>query len=141
MKKMTREEVFIFLSEHPLTAHLATVREDGRPHVAPIWIGIDGEEILFTTWSDSIKGKHIQRNGYAALSVDDSIPPFNSARLEGPVAVVDDPDELHRWAGIIGARYMGEDRREEYAARNGVAGELLCRMTPTHVSGIFAIAG
>lgn len=141
MKKMTREEVFAFLSGHPLTAHLATVREDGRPHVAPIWIGIDGEDILFTTWSASVKGKHIQRTGYAALSVDDSIPPFNSARLEGPVSIVDNPDELRRWAAIIGGRYMGEERAGEYGERNGVEGELLCRMTPTHVSGIFGIAG
>ena len=140
MKKMTREEIFSFLAERPLTAHLATVREDGRPHVAPIWIGIDGEDIVFTTWAASVKGKDIQRTGYAALSVDDSTPPFNSARVEGPVVIVDDLAELRRWAGIIGARYMGEERGEAYGARNGVEGELLCRMTPAHVSGIFAIA-
>lgn len=140
MKKMSKDEVYAFLRDHPLTAHLATVREDGRPHVAPIWIGIDGEDILFTTLADSVKGKHIQRTAYGALSVDDNIPPFNSARLEGPITSVDDPAELRRWAGIIGGRYMGEDRAEEYAARNGVEGELLCRMTPTRVSGILGIA-
>lgn len=140
MKKMSKDEVYAFLRDHPLTAHLATVREDGRPHVAPIWIGVDGEDILFTTWAASVKGKDIQRTGYGALSVDDSTPPFNSARLEGPITIVDDAAELRRWAGIIGGRYMGEDRAGDYAARNGVEGELLCRMTPSHVSGIFAIA-
>jgi len=140
MREMTRDEVFAFLRDRPLMAHLATVRVDGRPHVAPIWIGIDGEDVYFTTWSASVKGKHIQRTGYAALSVDDSVPPFNSARLEGPVEIVDNPAELRRWATIIGGRYMGEDRAEEYGARNGVEGELLCRMRPARVSGIFAIA-
>lgn len=140
MREMSRDEVFAFLGEHPRTAHLATVREDGRPHVAPIWIGIDGEDILFTTWFESVKGKHIQRTGYAALSVDDNIPPFNSARAEGPVEIITDPAELRRWATIIGGRYMGEDRAEEYGARNGTEGELLCRMRPTRVSGIIAIA-
>jgi hypothetical protein len=28
---------------------------------------------------------------------------------------------------------MGEDRAEEYGARNGVAGELLVRLHPDHV--------
>ena len=140
MQKMTRDEVYAFLRDHPLTAHLATVHQDGRPHVAPIWIGVDGEDILFTTWAASVKGKHIQRMGYGALSIDDSTPPFDSARLEGPITIVDDPSELRRWAGIIGGRYMGEDRIGEYAARNGVEGEMLCRMTPERVSGIFAIA-
>lgn len=140
MKRMSKDEVYTFLRGHPLTAHLATVREDGRPHVAPIWIGVDGEDILFTTWADSVKGKDIQRTGYGALSVDDSTPPFNSARLEGPITIVDDAAELRRWAGIIGGRYMGAERAADYAARNGVEGELLCRMTPVRVSGIFAIA-
>jgi PPOX class probable F420-dependent enzyme len=140
MKKMTRDEVFAFLSNQPLTAHLATVRTDGRPHVAPIWIGIDNDEILFTTWGESLKGKHIQRSGYAALSVDDSVPPFTSARLEGPIEIVRDLGELRHWAAIIGGRYMGADRAEEYGERNGVEGELLCRMRPFHVSGIIGIA-
>jgi hypothetical protein len=33
----------------------------------------------------------------------------------------------------IGARYMGEDRAEEFGARNGVPGELLVEVTPTGI--------
>ena len=36
---------------------------------------------------------------------------------------------------------MGEDRAEEFGARNGVEGELLCRMRSTCVSGIIAMSG
>lgn len=140
MKKMNRAEVLRFLNDHPLTAHLATVHEDGRPHVAPVWIAVDGEDIVFTTWHSSVKGKHIQRTGYAAISVDDSVPPFNSARVEGPVEIVNEPNELRRWARIIGGRYMGEDRAEEFGTRNGVEGELLCRLHATKTSGIIGIA-
>lgn len=140
MKTMSKDEVYAFLRDRPLTAHLATVREDGRPHVAPIWIGLDGEDILFTTWHTTVKARNIQRTGYGAISIDDNIPPFDSARLEGPITILDDPDAVRRWAGIIGGRYMGEDRAEEFAARNGSLGELLCRMTPVQVSGIFAIS-
>ena len=140
MKTMGKDEVLRFLREHAYTAHLATVREDGRPHVAPIWIAVDGDDIVFTTWHASIKAKNIQRTGYAAISVDDNTPPFDSARVEGPVEMTDDPDELRRWATIIGGRYMGEDRAEEYGARNGAEGELLCRMRPVRYSGIVAIA-
>jgi PPOX class probable F420-dependent enzyme len=140
MKKMTRDGVYAFLNDHLLTAHVATVREDGRPHVAPVWIAVDGEDIVFTTWHATVKGKNIQRTGYAAISVDDSIPPFNSARAEGPVEVIDDLDELRHWATIIGGRYMGADRADEYGARNAVEGEMLCRMRPVQVSGIIGIA-
>lgn len=137
---MSKAEVLWFFDDHVIMAHLATVREDGRPHVAPIWIAVDGEDIVFTTWHDSVKGKNIRRTGYGAISVDDYIAPFSSARVEGRIEMVDDPDELRRWAAMIAGRYMGDDRAEEFGARNGVEGELLCRMHPSRLSGIIAAA-
>jgi hypothetical protein len=32
-----------------------------------------------------------------------------------------------RWGGLLGARYLGDDRAEEYAARNGGPVDLLVR--------------
>jgi hypothetical protein len=49
------------------------------------------------------------------------------------VTISEDLDELRHWATIIGGRYMGADRAEEYGARNGVAGELLVRLHPSHI--------
>jgi hypothetical protein len=34
---------------------------------------------------------------------------------------------MKRWSGLLGTRYMGDDRTEEYAARNGGPGNLLVR--------------
>ncbi len=48
------------------------------------------------------------------------------------VLIIDDLEEVRRWAAVIGGRYMGADRAEEYGARNGVPGELLIRMTVAH---------
>ena len=33
----------------------------------------------------------------------------------------------------IGSRYMGDDRAEEFGARNAAEGELLVRLRPAHV--------
>ena len=137
---MTREQVYEFIESHILTAHLATVRQDGRPHVAPIWIATDGEDIVWNTGEDTVKGNNLLRTGYAAISMDDSVPPFNSVRLEGPVTCSTDLEEVRHWAGIIGGRYMGQEQAEAFGERNGVPGEMLCRMTPTRASGIFAVA-
>lgn len=141
MGKMSKEEIYTFLTDHVYTGHIATVREDGRPHVATIWFIVDREDILFTTWHASVKGKNLQHTGYAALSVDDSTPPFTAVQVEGPVELIAAQAELRRWAGLIGGRYMGADRADEFAGRNGVEGELLCRLRPVKLSGIAAIAG
>jgi hypothetical protein len=39
------------------TAKLAVVRADGAPHVAPVWVDLDGGQIVFTTSADTVKGR------------------------------------------------------------------------------------
>jgi hypothetical protein len=48
--------------------------------------------------------------------------------LQGRARLSEDPVELRYWAARIAARYMGEERAEEFGARNGVPGELLVRV-------------
>lgn len=140
MPSMSEAEWREFLSSQPRTAKLATVRRDGRPHVAPIWFELDGDEIVFTTGDDTIKGKAIRRDARVCLCVDDERPPFAFVMIEGTATVSEDLDELRHWATRIGGRYMGADRAEAYGARNGVPGELLVRVRPTHVVARSGIA-
>lgn len=133
MEKMTPEEVREFLLEMPRTAKIATVREDGRPHVAPIWFDLDGDTLVFTTWHESVKATNIARDGQVCLCIDDEVPPFAFAIIEGEVTISDNLDELRQWATRIGGRYMGPDLAKAYGQRNGVEGELLVRVTPTKI--------
>lgn len=137
---MSKQQCYEFIESRVLTAHLATVREDGRPHVAPIWIATDGEDIVFSTGDETVKGKNLMRTGYAALSMDDSIPPFSSVRVEGPVTFETDIETVKHWSGKIGARYMGIDQEDVFAERNGVPGEMIVRLTPKQISGLIDVA-
>jgi hypothetical protein len=69
----------------------------------------------------------------ASLCVDDERPPFSFVTIEGVATISEDLDEITWWAAVIGGRYMGGDRAEEYRRRNGVPGELLVRLRPTHI--------
>jgi len=42
-----------------------------------------------------------------------------------------------RTATAIAARYMGQERAEEFGKRNGVPGELVVRLRPTKVIAAF----
>jgi PPOX class probable F420-dependent enzyme len=130
---MSRREWRSFMLDRPRTAKLATVRADGRPHVAPIWYHLDGEDLLFTTGESTVKGRNILRDPRVSLCVDDEEPPFAFVIVEGAAQIVDDPGELLRWATRIGGRYMGEELAEAYGRRNAVPGELLVRVAPTRV--------
>jgi PPOX class probable F420-dependent enzyme len=131
-RPMSDDEVRAFLTAMPARpAILATVRADGRPHVAPIWYAVDDDgTILFNTGETTVKGRNLRRTGYAAMTVDDDVAPFSFVTLEGPVTISSDLDDVRHWAGVIGGRYMGADRAEEYGERNGVPGELIVRLAP-----------
>ncbi len=49
MQDMTPDEYESFLLDRPRTAKLATVRDDGRPHIVPVWFDLDGDGFIFTT--------------------------------------------------------------------------------------------
>lgn len=140
--RMTEAEARAFLAaDPPHTGKLATVRADGRPHVAPIWFAMtDDGAIAFNTGEETLKGKSLRRDPRVSLCVDDARPPFSFVTVEGTVEIVEDLDEVRRWAGIIAGRYMGADRAEEYGARNGVPGELLCLLRPTRFVGAKDVA-
>lgn len=137
---MTDREWRAFVGEGTRTGKLATTRGDGRPHVAPIWFLIDGDDVVFNTGKETVKGRNLARDGRASLCVDDEQPPYSFAVLEGRARLSEDLDELRTWATRIGARYMGEDRAEEFGARNGVPGELLVRLSIEKVTAVRDLA-
>ncbi|AKJ14699.1 pyridoxamine 5-phosphate oxidase [Streptomyces incarnatus] len=135
-QKMTDEEWRAFVSHGTRTGKLSTVRADGSPHVAPIWFLLDGDELVFNTGKDTVKGRNLARDGRVALCVDDDRPPFHFVVMNGRARLSENLDELRHWATRIAARYMGEDRAEEYGARNGVPGELLVRVPVDQVVAV-----
>jgi hypothetical protein len=139
---MAATQVTAFLAaEPPHTGKLATVRSDGRPHVAPVWYALDDDgSIVFNTGESTVKGRNLRRDPRASLCVDDERPPFSYVVVEGTVEITDDLGEVRRWATEIGGRYMGEERAEEYGARNGVEGELLVRLRPHRIVSAFELA-
>ena len=132
MEKMSKAEYLAFLSAPARCAKLATVRADGSPHVVPVWFTLDGDYLIFTSGPTSLKVKNILRDGRAAICVDEDTPPFHYVLLEGRAEVLDPSAEAaHHWGAIIGGRYMGMERAEEFGKR--AEGEWVMRMIPEKV--------
>ena len=137
------DERIAFLSHGTRTGKLATVREDGRPHVQPIWFVLDEDDgsLVFTTGRATVKGRNLRRDPRASLIVDDEAPPFAYVRVDGAVEISEDLDEMLVWATRIAYRYMGPELAESYGRRNAVPGELLVRLRPAHVVTEAGVAG
>ena len=140
MASLSDDRIRDFLVHGTRTGKIAWVASDGAPHVAPIWFVIDGEDIVFNTGAETGKGRALAREGRASLVVDDQAPPYSFVKIDGSITLHDDLDEVRRTATVIGGRYMGADRADEFGRRNGVPGELLVRLHPSKITAAFDIA-
>jgi PPOX class probable F420-dependent enzyme len=138
---MTRDQWREFVCGGTRTGKLSTVTADGGPHVAPVWFLLDGEDVVFSTGAQTVKGRNLARDGRGALCVDDERPPFAFVTLLGRATVSDDLDELGAWSTRIAARYLGEDLAQRFVRRNAVPGEVLVRLRIEKVVAIFDVTG
>ncbi|MEU8124745.1 PPOX class F420-dependent oxidoreductase [Spirillospora sp. NPDC049024] len=140
MQRMTESEWRAFVMEGTRTGKAGVTRKDGTPHVTPVWFVLDGDDVLFNTGRRSVKGRVLARDPRVSICVDDQVPPYSYVLLQAEATLVEDLDEVLRWATAIGGRYMGADRAEEFGRRNAVPTEYLVRARITKVIAERAIA-
>ena len=49
-------------------AHVITLNPDGTPHVSVAWAGVDGDDIVWATFSDQLKIENLRRDPRITLS-------------------------------------------------------------------------
>ncbi|OZM72374.1 PPOX class F420-dependent enzyme [Amycolatopsis antarctica] len=144
MRAMTRDEWWDFAATGSRTGMLGVTRKDGSPHVTPVWFvlaeGEHGDELIFNTGSESVKGRALDRDPRLSLCVDEAAPPFSFVQFTARARLVTDLGEMRHWATVIGGRYMGPDRAEAFGERNAVPGEYLVRATISKVLAHAAVA-
>jgi PPOX class probable F420-dependent enzyme len=140
MGAMTRQEAIDFISVGSRTGKLATASASGRPHVAPVWFVVDGDDLVFTTSEETVKGRNLRTNPYAAVTVDVSEYPYSFAVVRGSVTVEMQAPDLLAWTTRIAERYVPARLAPDFGKRNAVDGEALCRLHIGHLSGVVDIA-
>jgi PPOX class probable F420-dependent enzyme len=134
------EGVRAFLMEGTRTGKVGVLTPRGWPHVSPLWFVLDGDEIVFSTGRNGVKGRYLQRDDRVSLCVDDERPPFAYVHVRGRAGVQEQAPDLLEWTTRIAARYMGPDQAEAYGRRNAVPTELLVRVRPERVIAEFDVA-
>ena len=92
------------------TAKVGTLQADGWPHVAPVWVALDGDDLVFTTGASTVKGRALRRDPRVSMCFDDERPPFAFVIVQGRAAISEDPEPLRHWATVVGGRYMGAEQ-------------------------------
>ena len=97
-------------------AHLATTLPDGSPHSVPVWIGVEGDHVVFFTQPGSRKARNLERDPRVAISAVDAENPYRSAQLRGRVVGTVEGEEALAIIDRIAVKYTGEP----FPMRSGV---------------------
>jgi PPOX class probable F420-dependent enzyme len=96
------------LLERPNYAHIATLLPDGAPHVVPVWMGLEGDNVAVLTGPGSRKARNIERDQRVAISLIDVANPFESALIHGRVVERVDGDRAWEIIDRISRKYTGQ---------------------------------
>lgn len=100
LKDLLQDRVFV---------HLATLMPDGAPQSSPVWVDVDGDEILVNTARGRVKDRNMTRDPRVALSVTPIDNPYRAYMLRGHVtAQTTDGADAH--IDRLSKKYLGLDR-------------------------------
>ncbi|HEV3408031.1 MAG TPA: PPOX class F420-dependent oxidoreductase [Gaiellaceae bacterium] len=110
--------------------HLATVMEDGSPHVSPVWIDCENDHVVINTAVGRRKERNMRRDPRVALSVVDQRNPYKELHVRGRVVEMVEGDEAWRHVDALNRRY--HQTESQYPRRPGMD-RVLVRIEPTVV--------
>ena len=119
MADLSQQEISDIHSERHV-ADLATVRPDGRPHLAPIWYMEEGGKVFMIANADSVKFRNVRHNPKVSMSIATDQRPYKYVVLEGEGRITD--DNLDQVVERICVRYDGPERGRAYARELREAG-------------------
>ena len=87
---------------------LATINPDGGPQTPAMWVGRDGDDVLFSTVAGRRKHRNLLRDPRVSVTVLDSDDPYNYVELRGTVTFTEDVGR--RFDIGLSWTYDGKDR-------------------------------
>ena len=99
------------LLDGPNFAVLATINPDGSPQTSAMWMGRDGDDVLFSTVAGRKKHRNMVRDPRVSVTVLDAADPYNYVELRGSVTITEDVGrEFDR---SLSWQYDGKDPDED----------------------------
>ena len=96
------------LLQQPVILNLALVLDDGTPHITPVWVDVEGDNLVINTARGRSKEKHLHQRSKVAISVVDPTNPFNVVALQGTVVdITEEGADAH--IDKLAKKYLGVD--------------------------------
>ena len=103
---MTPEEVQRFLTDNQ-NLEVATIGGDGWPHLAPMWYVMDGDHVVFRSFTKSQKIVNLHRNPRLSVLVEtgNEYSQLRGVMIKGTANLITDPEYVLSIYGRLAAKY------------------------------------
>ncbi|MEO3975051.1 PPOX class F420-dependent oxidoreductase [Streptomyces sp. CAU 1734] len=91
---------------------VATVGPDGAPHVSPMWLGVEGDLLLFNTAVGRVKERNLRHDPRLYLSHTDKADPYDRVQIRGRAIRFVEGERADRDIDRLARKYLGTDRFE-----------------------------
>ena len=96
------------LLAQPVFVHVAVVRADGTPHLTPVWVDVDGDNVVINTALGRTKARNIQKDTVVAVSMLDPKNPYQALAFQGTaIDVTEEGADAH--IDFLAKKYLGLD--------------------------------
>ena len=109
-------------------ATVATLDPDGGPHTSVVWVGRDGDAVVFSTLAHRRKARNLARDPRISLTLFVPDNPYASVDIRGTAELIEDDENALPHA--LSHKYLGEDPRAEPAELR----RLIVRVTPERIT-------
>ena len=117
------------LLEAPNFCFVATLRRDGTPHVTPVWVDVDGDEVVLNSARGRIWPANLERDPRVTLAVASNENPYEYVSIRGRLAAITEVG-ADEHIDAMAKKYLGQDR---YPFRQPGEQRIIVRITPEHV--------
>ncbi len=104
-------------------AVLATVNPDGSPQTSVVWVGRDGDDVLFSTVEGRVKHRNMLRDPRVSITVIDWSDPEIYVELRGQVSMT--PDIGRQVDTQLSWKYEGKDPVQDRPGAVRVVGRIV----------------
>ena len=118
------------LIARPVLASLATLNPDGSPQITPLWVGLDGDDVMFNTAQGRKKARNLERDARVAVTVIDPDDQYNVVAFRGTVIDVT-TDGADADIDALAKKYLGVDT---YPMRSEGEVRIIVRVRTDHIA-------
>ncbi|WP_329457866.1 PPOX class F420-dependent oxidoreductase [Streptomyces sp. NBC_01497] len=111
-------------------AMVSTLLPDGSPHLAVVWMGRDGDDLVFATGAGSRKAVDLGRDPRISVLLQPAAAPYTYAEVRGTVTLSeqDGPELLDR----LSVAYEGKPYAQ-FSPGASTSGAVAVRITPRKI--------